>query len=137
MAERRQSVRCARKRDLKRFVKVPFGLHREHPQWVAPLIFERMEFLNRKKNPFFEHAEAEYFIAERDGEAVGRITAQIDERWDESQGGSDGMFGFFETRATRRSRRRCSTPRPSGRAQGAASACSARWTSPPTTRSGS
>jgi GNAT superfamily N-acetyltransferase len=85
------------RRELKRFVKVPFGLHRESPEWVAPLIFERMQFLNRGKNPYFEHAEAEYFIAERDGEPVGRITAQIDQRWDEYQGGSDGMFGFFET----------------------------------------
>jgi hypothetical protein len=85
------------RRDLKRFVKVPFRLHRDHPQWVAPLIYERMEFLNRKKNPYFEHAEAEYFIAERDGEPVGRITVQVDERWDEFQGGSDAMFGFFES----------------------------------------
>ena len=85
------------KRELKRFVKVPFRLHRDHPQWVAPLIFERMEFLNRKKNPWFEHGEAEFFIAERDGEPVGRISAQIDRNWDETQGGSDAMFGFFET----------------------------------------
>jgi GNAT superfamily N-acetyltransferase len=85
------------KRDLKRFVKVPFSLHRDQPQWVAPLIFERLQFLDRSRNPFFEHAEAEYFLAERDGEPVGRITAQVDGRWDEYQGGSDGMFGFFET----------------------------------------
>jgi GNAT superfamily N-acetyltransferase len=90
-----RSVRS--RRDLKRFVKLPFRLHRDHPQWVPPLIFERMEFLNRDKNPFFEHAEAEYFLAERDGEPVGRITAQVDSRWDEFQGGSDAMFGFFET----------------------------------------
>ncbi len=85
------------RRELKRFVKVPFHLHRNHPQWVAPLLFERMEFLDRKKNPYFEHAEAEYFLAERDGEPAGRITAQVDRRWDEFQGGSDAMFGFFET----------------------------------------
>ena len=85
------------RRELKRFVKVPFRLHRDQPQWVAPLIFERMEFLNREKNPYFEHAEAEYFLAERDGEAVGRVTVQVDHRWDEYQGGSDAMFGFFET----------------------------------------
>ncbi|HWB68704.1 MAG TPA: hypothetical protein VG518_01880, partial [Solirubrobacterales bacterium] len=92
------SIRPVRtRRELKRFVKVPFRLHRDHPQWVAPLIFERMEFLNREKNPYFEHAEAEYFIAERDGEDVGRITAQVDTRWDEYQGGSDAMFGFFES----------------------------------------
>jgi hypothetical protein len=92
------SIRPVRtRRELKRFVKVPFHLHRDHPQWVAPLTFERMQFLNRKKNPYFEHAEVEYFIAERDGEPVGRISAQVDERWDEYQGGNDGMFGFFET----------------------------------------
>ena len=85
------------RRELKRFVKVPFGLHRDQPQWVAPLIFERMEFLDRGKNPWFEHGEAEYFLAERDGEAVGRISAHLDRRWDEYQGGSDAMFGFFET----------------------------------------
>jgi GNAT superfamily N-acetyltransferase len=85
------------RRGLKRFVKVPFRLHRDQPQWVAPLVFERMEFLNREKNPWFEHGEAEYFLAERDGEPVGRVTAHIDRRWDEYQGGSDAMFGFFET----------------------------------------
>lgn len=92
------SIRPVRSRhELKRFVKVPFHLHRDHPRWVAPLIFERMQFLDRDKNPYFEHAEAAYFLAERDGEPVGRISAQIDERWDEFQGGSDAMFGFFET----------------------------------------
>ncbi len=85
------------RRELKRFVKVPFRLHRDHPQWVAPLIFERMEFLNPRKNPWFDHAEAQLFIAERDGEPVGRISAQFDSRWDEFQGGNDAQFGFFET----------------------------------------
>jgi hypothetical protein len=92
------SIRPVRtRRELRRFVRVPFRLHRDHPQWVPPLILERKEFLNRGKNPWFEHGEAEYFIAERDGEPVGRITAQVDERWDEYRGGRDGMFGFFET----------------------------------------
>jgi GNAT superfamily N-acetyltransferase len=92
------SIRPVRtRRELKRFVKVPFHLHRDQPQWVAPLVFERMEFLDREKNPWFEHGEAEYFIAERDGEAVGRVTAHLDRRWDSYQGGSDAMFGFFET----------------------------------------
>jgi GNAT superfamily N-acetyltransferase len=92
------SIRPVRtRRQLKRFVKVPFGLHRDQPQWVAPLIFERMEFLDRGKNPWFQHGEAEFFVAERDGEAVGRISAHVDRRWDEYQGGKDAMFGFFES----------------------------------------
>jgi GNAT superfamily N-acetyltransferase len=84
------------RRDLRRFIKLPFQLHREQEQWVPPLIYERRRFLDRRRNPYFEHAEAEYFLCERDGRPVGRITAQIDHRWDEFQGGNDGMFGFFE-----------------------------------------
>jgi GNAT superfamily N-acetyltransferase len=92
------SIRPVRtRRELKRFVKVPFLLHRDRDQWVAPLVFERMQFLDRSRNPYFEHAEAEYFVAEREGEPVGRIAAQVDERWDEHHGGRDGMFGFFES----------------------------------------
>ena len=84
------------RRDRKRFVKVPFAVHRGNPLWVAPLVFERMEFLDPRKNPWFEHGEAELLIAERDGEPVGRISAHLDHRWDEYQGGKDAMFGFFE-----------------------------------------
>jgi len=83
------------RRDLDAFIRVPFRLHRGTP-WVPPLIIERREFLNRDKNPFFAHGEAEYFLAERDGEVVGRITAHVDERWTQHNGGNDGMFGFFE-----------------------------------------
>ena len=85
------------RRDLKKFVLVPFRVHRDHPEWVPPLIMDRMEFLNRKKNPYFDHAEVELWIAERAGEPVGRVSAQIDENWDRHQGGNVGQFGFFET----------------------------------------
>jgi GNAT superfamily N-acetyltransferase len=84
------------RRDLDAFIKLPFRLHRGTP-WVPPLVFERRDFLNRDKNPFFEHADAEYFLAERGGQVVGRITAHTDERWTQFEGGNDGMFGFFES----------------------------------------
>ena len=91
------SVRpVAGKRDLGAFIELPYRLRRGDPQWVPPLRFERRQFLNRAKNPWFEHADAELLLAERDGRVVGRISAQIDHRWDEFQGGSDGMFGFFD-----------------------------------------
>jgi GNAT superfamily N-acetyltransferase len=83
------------RRELTRFIKLPFRLHEDTP-WVPPLISERRQFLDRGKNPFFEHADAEYFLAWRDGQPVGRITAQVDPRWDEYQGGSDGQFGFID-----------------------------------------
>jgi GNAT superfamily N-acetyltransferase len=85
------------RRALNEFLRVPFRLHGEGTPWVPPLVSERRRFLDRSKNPFFEHADAEYFLARRDGRAVGRISAQVDRRWDEFQGGNDGWFGFFET----------------------------------------
>jgi GNAT superfamily N-acetyltransferase len=84
------------RRETTRFIKLPFRLHRSSPRWVPPLISERRRFLDRRRNPYFQHAEAEYFLAWRGGEPVGRITAHVDHRWDEFQGGNDGLFGFFE-----------------------------------------
>src|SRR6266536_672877 len=90
-------IRPVRSRgELTRFIKLPFRLYADEPNWVPPLISERRHHLSREKNPFFEHAEAEYFLAWRDGQPVGRITAQVDRRWDRFQGGSDGQFGFIE-----------------------------------------
>jgi len=85
------------RRDLERFIRVPFWLHQFEPMWVPPLIMERRRFLNKRKNPFFNHGEAEYFLCEREGEVVGRITAQRNDAWDEKHGGKDGMFGFFDS----------------------------------------
>jgi GNAT superfamily N-acetyltransferase len=53
--------------------------------------------LSRTKNPFFEHAEAEYFIAERDGEVVGRIAAISNRLHNETHEDRVGFFGFFES----------------------------------------
>jgi GNAT superfamily N-acetyltransferase len=86
----------AGRRDRDAFIELPYRLRRHDPQWVPPLRFERRQFLDRSKNPWFEHAEVELLLAEREGEVVGRISAQIDRRWDEFQGGADGMFGFFD-----------------------------------------
>ena len=53
--------------------------------------------LSRDKNPFFEHAEAEYFLAERDGEVVGRIAAIHNRLHNDTHGDRVGFFGFFES----------------------------------------
>ena len=82
--------------DLKRFIKLPWRIYRNAENWVPPLIMERKRHLDREKNPFFEHAEAEYFLAWRDGKPVGRITAHVDHRFNEFQDNDWGMFGFFE-----------------------------------------
>jgi GNAT superfamily N-acetyltransferase len=87
----------ASRRDLARFIKLPWRLYRNEPRWVPPLISERRRFLDQDRNPFFEHAEAQYFLAVRDGDPVGRISAQVDHRLNEFQANEWGLFGFFES----------------------------------------
>src|SRR5437764_11431673 len=86
----------AGKRELGLFIKLPWRLYRNEPCWVPPLLFERKRFFDRNRNPFFKHAEAEYFLAWREGQVVGRISAHIDHNFNEFQGNQWGMFGFFE-----------------------------------------
>jgi GNAT superfamily N-acetyltransferase len=90
-------IRPVRSRgELRRFIRLPWRIYRNEPLWVPPLVYERRRFLDRSKNPFFSHGEAEYFLAWRDGEVVGRITAQIDRDFNEFHSNDWGMFGFFE-----------------------------------------
>jgi GNAT superfamily N-acetyltransferase len=90
-------VRPARSRlDMERFIRLPYRLYRDEPNWVPPLRFDRRRHLSRSKNPFFEHAEAEYFLAWRDGRVVGRVSAHVDHRLNEVQGNRWGLFGFLE-----------------------------------------
>lgn len=82
--------------ELKAFIDLPFRLHANQPQWVPPLKLERRMFLNRRMNAFFQHGEAEYFLARRDGRVVGRITAQVNRAFNDYQKKNWGWFGFLE-----------------------------------------
>ncbi len=80
----------------KSFVRFPWRIYGDDPCWVPPLEIERMAFLDRRKNPFFRHSEAELFLAWRGGEPVGRIAAIENRRHLETYGDATGFFGFFE-----------------------------------------
>ncbi len=83
--------------ELKTFMKLPWKLYVGDMNWVPPMFFDVGGKLNKKHNPFFDHAQAEYFIAWRGAEPVGRITAQIDEHYAKHWGPGTGHFGFFES----------------------------------------
>jgi hypothetical protein len=83
-------------RDLREFIALPYRLHSNSPVWVPPLRLERRLFLSRRLNAFFRHGDAELFLAERDGEVVGRISAQYDDAFNAHHGNRWGMFGFLE-----------------------------------------
>ncbi len=86
----------ASRRDMNTFTKLPWALYRNEPNWVAPLLLDVKKRLNRERNPFFAHAEAEYFLAFRDGRAVGRVSAHVDRNLNEFQDNDWGLFGWFE-----------------------------------------
>lgn len=83
-------------KELREFIKVPWLVYQNDPNWVPPLFFERLEFFDKQKNPFFEHAEADYFIARRDGRAIGTIAAILNHRHNEFQEENVAHFGVFE-----------------------------------------
>ncbi|WP_320672620.1 hypothetical protein [Patulibacter defluvii] len=84
--------------DLKAFVDLQYRLYdrKAQPHWIPPLRLMIRQQLDRKKNPWFEHAEAEYLLAERDGRVVGRLSAHVDQALHEFQGNRWGQFGWFE-----------------------------------------
>ena len=70
--------------------------YRNDPNWVAPLYIERFEHLDPKKNPYFQHADVELFLAARNGKTVGRISAQVCRLRSEIYKDGVGQFGFIE-----------------------------------------
>jgi GNAT superfamily N-acetyltransferase len=81
---------------LNQFIAFPYRLHARDPLWTPMLRVDVRKLLSRGKNPFFEHAEAEYFMARRDGRVVGRIAAVHNHLHNETHGDKVGFFGFFE-----------------------------------------
>lgn len=84
------------RRDLREFIELPYRVHANHPRWVPPLRLERRLFLNRRLNAFFNHGEAEYFLARRDGRVVGRLSAHVDHAYNAYHSSRWGWFGFLE-----------------------------------------
>jgi len=82
---------------LKQFVELPFdGLYRDYPHWVPPLQIAVKDLLHREKHPFYKNAEAEFFLAKKDGKLVGRVAAILDKAHNRFHQEDAGFFGFFE-----------------------------------------
>ena len=86
----------ASKADKKAFIDLAFRLNAGDPNWVPPLKDEVNGLITPGKNPWFEHAEGAFFLAERDGKVVGRISAQVDRLVLEHMGAGLGQWGMFE-----------------------------------------
>jgi len=77
------------------FLRVPFDVYGDDPNWIAPLNFERRQAF-APKAPVFEHVTWTRWVACRDGRPVGRISAQIDELYRTHHDDAVGYFGLFE-----------------------------------------
>ena len=84
------------KKDLKNFIDFPHELYREVTQYVPELYLAQKDLLSKKTNPFFQHSDAELFLAEKDGEIAGRIAAIQNNNHIEYTKSKDGHFGFFD-----------------------------------------
>ena len=84
------------KKDKKAFVDFAWEVYKDDPAWVPPLKDEVHGLITPGKNPWFEHARAQLWLAERDGKVVGRISAQVDDLVQEHMGQGTGQWGFFD-----------------------------------------
>ena len=91
-----EKVDTSNKSQVKRFVEIPYRLYRDNAQWTPPLYTDAYLPLNRKKHPFHEHSEVEFFLAVRDGKDVGRIAAIENRPFNEYHHTKQAQFYFFE-----------------------------------------
>ncbi len=91
-----EKVDSQSKSQVDRFVRFPFRLYKDHPQWVPPLLIDAKMNLNKKKHPFFEHSDGDFFIAVRNGEDVGRIAALENNRFNDYHDTRTAQFYYFD-----------------------------------------
>ncbi len=85
-------------KELKEFISLPYSLYKNDTNYVPDLRIVQKETLNKKKNPFFKHAKAEYFIAkDTSNRVVGRVAAITNENYVKHWNENYGFFGFFES----------------------------------------
>ncbi|MCK4976014.1 MAG: hypothetical protein KAS36_03705 [Anaerolineales bacterium] len=89
-------IDTAEKAQVRRFVRIPYRLYKNHPQWVPPLYMDAEMQLNREKHPYYEHSEADFFIAERDGQDVGRIAILENKPFNKYHDTRKAQFYLFE-----------------------------------------
>ena len=82
--------------DLKAFLRFPHKHYAGDKNWIAPLHMQQKHLVDRKKNPFYDNAEAEFFLAKKGDEVVGRIGAINNKAYNSYNNTKIGFFGFFE-----------------------------------------
>ncbi|MBP1632498.1 MAG: uncharacterized protein H6Q11_786 [Acidobacteria bacterium] len=87
----------SRRGQVHRFVGLPFDLYRECPAWCPPLRRDVAHAMDRQRHPFYRHSDADFFLAEDGGRAVGRIAVIENRRFNAARGRRGAFFYFFES----------------------------------------
>lgn len=78
------------------FISLPFRLFKDCKQWVPPFIGDVKAMLNPNKHPFYEHSEADFFVARRDGQVVGRLSVAVNNPFNKYHDVKKAQFYLFE-----------------------------------------
>ncbi|MCH8566827.1 MAG: GNAT family N-acetyltransferase [Balneolales bacterium] len=81
---------------MKTFLKFPYFHYKDDENWIAPLYIQQRDLLDPAKNPYFNHTDAVYFLAEKNGKPAGRLAAFINHEWIDYNKQNTGFFGFFD-----------------------------------------
>jgi hypothetical protein len=91
-----EKIDTSNKAQVRRFVRLPHRLYKNCPQWVPLLDIDAYAYLNRKKHPFHEHSDVDFFLAVRDGRDVGRIATIENRPFNQYHHTSKANFYFFD-----------------------------------------
>ena len=91
-----QTLDLSQKKQVHQFIGFPFSLYRNDPFWVPPLWVDMETQLNRRVNPFFEHSEADFFLALQDDRVVGRIAALENRHFNQYHESKKAQFYYFD-----------------------------------------
>ncbi|MBN1836107.1 MAG: GNAT family N-acetyltransferase, partial [Spirochaetales bacterium] len=84
------------RRQMREFIHFPFRLYRRNPYWIPPLLLDEWNTLSPRKNPAFKHCRVKFLMAYRDGRAVGRVAAIINDKYIEKWGNRYCRFGWLD-----------------------------------------
>ena len=82
--------------DVRAFIELPYRIYADNPHWVPRLRQEMKNVMDPENYPFYQHGRAAFFLAEREGEVVGRLTAINNRRYNDFNQTQTGFFHYFE-----------------------------------------
>lgn len=92
-----EQIDTTSKSQVEAFVQFHYTLYQKCPQWVPPFRSDIKLMLNRQKHPFYEHSDADFFLASHNGEVVGRLAVIENRSFNQYHGTKQASFYLFDT----------------------------------------